>query len=135
MWRENLGLNIGLYNQEWKVYLDAQDNMDYQIMRAGWIADYVDPHVFIDMWKTGGGNNDTGWGSDVYDAMLQEALDSPTDAERFAVYNRMEKILLDEMPVMPIYHYTNSKLISPDVLHYKITPLDNFPWKFADLAP
>jgi oligopeptide transport system substrate-binding protein len=135
MWRENLGLNIGLYNQEWKVYLDAQDNMDYLIMRAGWIADYVDPHVFIDMWKTGGGNNDTGWGSDVYDAMLQEALDSPTDAERFAVYNRMEKILLDEMPVMPIYHYTNSKLISPDVLHYKITPLDNFPWKFADLAP
>ena len=87
------------------------------------------------MWKTGGGNNDTGWGSDVYDAMLQEALDSPTDAERFAVYNRMEKILLDEMPVMPIYHYTNSKLISPDVLHYKITPLDNFPWKFADIAP
>lgn len=133
MWRQNLGIDIGLYNQEWKVYLDAQDNQDYQVMRAGWIADYVDPNVFIDMWKTDGGNNDTGWGNAEYDRMLEEALNAPNDEARFAVYNRMEKILLDEMPVMPIYHYTNSKLISPDVIGYKITPLDNFPWKYVDL--
>jgi len=134
MWRVNLGVNIGLYNQEWKVYLEAQDNLDFQISRAGWVADYVDPHVFLDLWKTGGGNNDTGWGSDAFDRLLGQALDSATDAERFAIYNQMEKILIDEMPVMPIYHYTNSKLISPEVLHYKITPLDNFPWKLVDLA-
>ena len=134
MWRKNLGINMGLYNQEWKVYLDAQDNLDFQIIRAGWIADYVDPHVFIDMWKTGGGNNDTGWGNEEYDRLLSQALAAPNDEERFKVYNRMEKILIDEMPVLPIYHYTNSKLISPKVLGYKITPLDNFPWKFVDLA-
>ena len=134
MGRKNLGINMGLYNQEWKVYLDAQDNLDFQIIRAGWIADYVDPHVFIDMWKTGGGNNDTGWGNEEYDWMLSQALAAPNDEERFKVYNRMEKILIDEMPVLPIYHYTNSKLISPKVLGYKITPLDNFPWKFVDLA-
>lgn len=135
MWRKNLGINMGLFNQEWKVYLDSQDNLDFQVIRAGWIADYVDPHVFIDMWKTGGGNNDTGWGNEEYDRMLSQALASPNDEERFKVYNRMEKILIDEMPVLPIYHYTNSKLISPLVLGYKITPLDNFPWKFVDLAP
>jgi len=135
MWRVNLGVTIGLYNQEWKVYLEAQDNLDFQIARAGWVADYVDPHVFLDLWKTGGGNNDTGWGSDKFDRLLARALDAPTDAERFSTYNQMEKILIDEMPVMPIYHYTNSKLISPAVLHYKITPLDNFPWKLVDLAP
>ncbi|MBT5902906.1 MAG: peptide ABC transporter substrate-binding protein [Opitutaceae bacterium] len=135
MWRKNLGINMGLYNQEWKVYLDAQDNLDFQLIRAGWIADYVDPHVFIDMWKTGGGNNDTGWGSETYDEMLRQALASPTDEARFKVYNRMEKILIEEMPILPIYHYTNSKLISPKVLGYKITPLDNFPWKYVDLAP
>lgn len=134
MWNKNLGIDIGLYNQEWKVYLDAQDNMDYQVMRAGWIADYVDPHVFMDMWMTGGGNNDTGWGLPEYDALLADALNAPDDEARFAIYNRMEKILNAEMPVMPIYHYTNSKLISPEVLGYKITPLDNFPWKYADLA-
>jgi oligopeptide transport system substrate-binding protein len=134
MWRANLGINIGLYNQEWKVYLEAQDNLDFQVSRAGWVADYVDPHVFLDLWKTGGGNNDTGWGNADFDRLLDQALDSPTNSERFAVYNQMEQILIDEMPVMPIYHYTNSKLISPQVLHYKITPLDNFPWKLVDLA-
>lgn len=133
MWRENLGINIGLYNQEWKVYLDAQDNLDFQISRAGWIADYVDPHVFLDLWKTGGGNNDTGWGNPEFDLMLEQALDAPNNEARFAIYNRMEKILFEEMPVMPIYQYTNTKLISPDVLHYNITPLDNFPWKLVDL--
>ncbi len=133
MWRQNLGINMGLYNQEWKVYLDSQDNLDFQIIRAGWIADYVDPHVFLDMWRTGGGNNDTGWGNERYDALLAGALDAPNDEARFKIYNEMEKILVDEMPILPIYHYTNSKLISPKVLHYRITPLDNFPWKYADL--
>ena len=108
MWRQNLGVNIGLYNQEWKVYLDAQDNMDYQIMRAGWIADYVDPHVFVDMWKTGGGNNDTGWSNAEYDALLDSALDAPNDEARFKIYNQMEKILIDEMPVLPICLTTKS---------------------------
>jgi oligopeptide transport system substrate-binding protein len=133
MWRQNLGIDMGLYNQEWKVYLDSQDNLDFQIIRAGWIADYVDPHVFLDLWKTGGGNNDTGWGSERYDALLASALDAPNDEARFKIYNEMEKILIDEMPILPIYHYTNSKLINPNVLHYKITPLDNFPWKYVDL--
>lgn len=134
MWRRNLGIDMGLYNQEWKVYLDSQDNLDFQIIRAGWIADYVDPHVFLDLWRTGGGNNDTGWSNKYYDTLLAGALDAPDDEARFKIYNEMEKILVDEMPILPIYHYTNSKLISPKVLNYRITPLDNFPWKYADLV-
>ncbi|MCF3652196.1 peptide ABC transporter substrate-binding protein [Synoicihabitans lomoniglobus] len=133
MWRKNLGVDIGLYNQEWKVYLDAQDNLNYQISRAGWIADYVDPHVFIDLWKSGGGNNDTGWSNAEYDQLLATVLDAPNNAERWKIYNRMEKILIDEMPILPIYHYTRARLIDPKVIGYKSTPLDNFPWKFADL--
>jgi len=134
MWRSNLGINMGLYNQEWKVYLDSQDNLDFQIIRAGWIADYVDPHVFLDQWKTGGGNNDTGWSSERYDTLLAGVLDAPNNEIRFKIYNEMEKILVEELPILPIFHYTNSKLISPKVLHYKITPLDNFPWKLVDLV-
>ncbi len=134
MWRQNLGIDIGLYNQEWKVYLDAQDNLDFTISRAGWIADYVDPHVFLDLWETGGGNNDTGWSNARYDELLAESLDAPSDEARFAIYNQMEKILLEDMPIMPIYHYTRVRLINRDVVtNYHSTPLDNFPWKFADV--
>lgn len=62
MWRVNLGVfKVGLMNQEWKVYLDSQDTLNYDLCRAGWIADYVDPNTFFDLWRMGDGNNDTGF--------------------------------------------------------------------------
>lgn len=135
MWRKNLGIDLTLFNQEWKVYMDAQHTQNFQFQRAGWIADYVDPHVFFDIWETGGGNNDTNWGSPVYDRLLHSALDAKTTAARYEVYQQMEKILVDEMPVLPVFFYTHTRLISPKVKGFFTTPLDNFPWKYADLAP
>ncbi|MCX6955637.1 MAG: peptide ABC transporter substrate-binding protein, partial [Verrucomicrobia bacterium] len=125
MWRKNLGVDITLFNQEWKVYLDAQHTQNYQFQRAGWIADYVDPHVFFDLWETGGGNNDTNWGNPEYDRLLRTALDAKTTEARYEVYQKMEKILVDEMPVLPIYFYTYARLVSPKVKGYFTTPLDN----------
>ncbi len=133
MWRQNLGVDIGLYNQEWKVYLDAQDNLDFDMSRAGWIGDYVDPHVFLDLWVTGGGNNDTGWSNAHYDHLLATVLDAPTNEERWKIYNQMEQILIDEMPILPIFFYTRARLVDPKVIGYKTTPVDNYPWKFVDL--
>jgi oligopeptide transport system substrate-binding protein len=133
MWRKNLGIEISLFNQEWKVYLDAQHTQNYQMQRSGWIGDYVDPHAFLDLWETGGGNNDTNWGNPEYDRLLHTALDAKTDAERFETYQKMEKIFLDEMPVMPLYFYAYVRLVRPTVKGFITTPLDNFPWKYADL--
>lgn len=135
MWRKNLGIEITLYNQEWKVYLDATHAGNYQIQRAGWIGDYMDPHVFFDLWETGGGNNNTNWGNAEYDRLLRSALTAKTTEARYEVYQQMEKILLDEMPIMPIFFYTHPRLISPKVKGYFSTPLDNYPWKYADLVP
>jgi oligopeptide transport system substrate-binding protein len=135
MWRKHLGVDITLYNQEWKVYMDAQHTKNFSLQRGGWQADYVDPHVFFDIWETGGGNNDTNWGSAEYDRLLRSALSAPTTEARYAIYNHMEKIFLDEMPVIPIYFYTYVRLVNPRVKHYVTTPLDNFCYKYADLAP
>lgn len=135
MWRKNLGINVRLSNQEWKVYLDAQHTLNYDIQRAGWIADYVDPHVFLDLWQTGGGNNNSGWSSSDYDRLLIEALKAKTDSERYVFYQRMDRILVNEVPVMPIYYYTRAHLVSPKLLGYYPTLLDNHAWKFVDLAP
>lgn len=133
MWRRNLGVNVNLQNQEWKVYLDSQKTLSYSICRAGWIADYVDPHSFIDMWRTGGGNNDTGWSNAEYDRLLDESLQKRTDAERFAIYQRLEQILVQEMPVMPIYFYTRIYALNPKVKNHWPTLLDHHPWKYIDL--
>ncbi len=135
MWRKNLGVDINLVNEEWKVYIDDQHAKNFQIQRSGWIADYVDPHVFFDLWETGGGNNDSNWGNPEYDRLLHSSLSAPNEAARYAVYQKMEKILLDEMPALPLFFYTRARLISPRVRGWVNTPIDNCPWKYVDLAP
>ncbi len=134
MWRTRLGVNAGILNQEWKVYLDSQQTLNYQVARAGWIGDYNDPHTFLDMWITGGGNNQTGWSHADYDRLLRTALESKTEADRMAVYQQLETILADEVPVIPIYFYTRIYAISPKVQNWITTPLDNRAWKWIDLA-
>lgn len=134
MWKTRLGINATITNQEWKVYLDSQQTLNYQVARAGWIGDYDDPHTFLDLWVTGGGNNQTGWSNAEYDRLLRSALETKTEEERTAVYQKLEAILADEVPVIPIYFYTHVYAISPKVKNWVATPLDNRAWKWVDLA-
>lgn len=113
MWRANLGVDIALVNQEWKVYLDSQDTLAYDLVRAGWIADYVDPNTFFDLWRTGDGNNDTGFSNAEYDRLLEEALGAPDEATRRTLYARMDAILMEELPIIPLYFYTRTYAANP----------------------
>jgi len=133
MWRKNLGIDIALVNQEWKVYLDAQHSLNFQMARAGWIADYQDPNVFLDLWETGGGNNDTGWGNPEYDRLLAASWRAKTNEERYALYQKLDRILVDELPILPIYYYSRVHLVSPKVGGFYPTLLDNHPWKYIYL--
>ena len=133
MWKKNLGIDIQLTNQEWKVYLDAQRQLEYQICRAGWIADYVDPNSFLDMWLTNGGNNETGWSNPQYDRLIAEANRIGNQGSRYATFQQAESILLDEMPVLPIYFYTSKFLIQPSVKGWYPTILNHHPFKYVYL--
>lgn len=130
MLQQNLGVQIRLQNQEWKVYLDTQHKThDFTLQRAGWLADYVDPHVFLEIWETGNGNNDTLWGNAEYDKLLHQALAAKNDSERYEIYQKMDAILVDELPVIPIYYYKRVYAISPKVKGWWPTLLDNHPYK------
>ena len=133
MWRRNLGIEIGLRNEEWKVYLDSQDNLAYGLQRAGWIADYVDPHVFLEIWGSDNLNNDTGFKNADYDALLKQALSARTEEERYALYQKMDAILVEEVPVIPIYFYTKVAAMNPKVKGFHPTLLDNHPFKYVYL--
>jgi oligopeptide transport system substrate-binding protein len=133
MWRKKLGVNIDLQNQEWKVYLDNQHTHNFQLERAGWIADYEDPHVFLEIWETDNGNNDTLWSNADYDRLLHEALQARDDKERYEIYQKMDAILVDECPVIPIYYYTRTYLMNPKVKGYWPTLLDTHPFKYIYL--
>jgi oligopeptide transport system substrate-binding protein len=73
--RRNLNLDVAAYNQEWQSYLQSTRSLDYDLARAGWVGDYEDPNTFLDLWLTNGGNNQTGWGSPVYDRLIAAAGD------------------------------------------------------------
>ena len=112
-WRERLGIRTRIEQVEWKVFLDRVHALDYQIARAGWFGDYVDPNTFLDMFVTGGGNNDTGWSSAAYDALVTKAADEPDAAKRLGRLAQAEAILLAEAPIVPIYFYTTMTLVRP----------------------
>ena len=134
MWKKALNINVTLSNLDWKVYLDRESNLDYQISRAAWIGDYVDPTTFLDMFITGGGNNRTGWSSPRYDTLIRQASMTAQRDERYALLQEAENILLDEVPVVPIYTYTQIRLISPSVKgwHYNILDQHTFKYVYLD---
>jgi len=115
MWKVNLNVRVSLLNQDWKVYLASQNNLDYQIARAGWIGDFVDPVNFLDCFETHSGNNRTGWSSKAYDGLLAEAARTADAGSRFKLFQQAERILLDEAPIIPIYYYTRVYLKSPKI--------------------
>ncbi|MEL7447333.1 MAG: peptide ABC transporter substrate-binding protein [Pseudomonadota bacterium] len=134
MWRQELGVEIGIYNQEWKVYLDSQSSLNFDISRSGWIADYVHPMTFLEIFTSGNGNNDTGWENAQYDALIRQAQTVGSEEQRTALMQQAEAILLEELPVVPIYWYTRPRLIDPRVEGWNPKLLDNRPWKTISLS-
>jgi oligopeptide transport system substrate-binding protein len=119
MWKKHLNIDVVLLNQEWKVYLDTVSNHHYEIARAGWIGDYVDPNNFLDMFLCNGGNNRTHWCNPEYDQIiLQQVPKAKTHQQRLDLFKQAENILLDEMPVIPIYIYTSNNLVHPTVKNF-----------------
>jgi oligopeptide transport system substrate-binding protein len=120
MWKTTLGINVTLTNQEWKVYLSSTSNeqMAFDLARAGWIGDVVDAMNFLECFTAGNGNNRTGWNNAEYDRLLQEAMTKNDRAERNALYQQAEAILMEEVPILPIYHYTRTFLIQKGVRGY-----------------
>jgi oligopeptide transport system substrate-binding protein len=116
MWKDALNIPVTISNQEWKVYLDSVSQMDFQIARRGWIGDYVDPNNFLDLFLCGGGNNNTGFCDPAYDEMiLRLAPKAKTREQRFAIFAEAETLLMEQMPILPIYTYTSQHLIHPSV--------------------
>ncbi len=123
MWKKNLGINVQLTNQEWGVYLASRDALNYEVARAGWIGDYMDPTTFLDMWTTDNGNNDTGWGNSTYDNLIATSLKTRLFPERAKMLHQAEDILMSELPIMPIYFYVNQNVMRPWVKGAVRSPL------------
>ncbi|MBX2858447.1 MAG: peptide ABC transporter substrate-binding protein [Cellvibrionaceae bacterium] len=133
MWKQNLGIDVKLLNQDWKVFLDSQRNLNYQVCRGSWIGDYLDPSTFLDLFTSYSGNNNTGWENTEYDALVRRATSAKTEAERFELFNQAEAVLLEEAPFIAIYTYTKKYLLSPSVKGITPNIMDYHPYKYISL--
>lgn len=126
MWRNNLGVEISLENVEFQIKIDREDKLDFDMTRAGWLGDYVDPMTFMDMMVTDGGNNDTGWSNAEFDTLISEAKSTADNSVRYPAMAKAEEILMNEMPVMPIYFYTRPYTLKKNIKN-AIKPIDKYP--------
>ncbi|MGR3309600.1 MAG: peptide ABC transporter substrate-binding protein [Candidatus Brocadiales bacterium] len=139
MFKKNLNINVSIINQEWKVLLNTMKRLDYQLCRSSWIGDYVDPNTFLDMFVTNGGNNRTGWSNSKYDSLITEAtnvgaiheLPLQTQNKRMEIFREAERILLEEAPILPLYHYVSYNMFRPHVKGIYPNVLDIHPLKYV----
>lgn len=136
MWKDELNIEVTISNQEWKVYLDSVSEMNFDVARRGWIGDYVDPNNFLDLYLTDGGNNNTGYANPVYDDLITRvAPTAKTREARYEAFYRAEKMLMEEMPIIPIYTYTSKHLVHPAVCGMPGNLMDSLNLRYAWLDP
>lgn len=114
-WERALGINVSTRNEEWASCLNSQQNLDYDVSRKSWIGDYLDPNTFLDMFVTGGTNNNTGWSNAEYDKLIEGAKVEVDPAKRLTMLHRAEEIIMAELPVIPIYTYVSRNIVRPHV--------------------
>ncbi|MEJ6601056.1 MAG: peptide ABC transporter substrate-binding protein [Opitutaceae bacterium] len=135
MWQKELGVDIQLENQEWKVYLDSIHLGNFDISRNAYIVAPDDPTRFLESTRTGHGFNVAGWSNAGYDRLLTASLEEVEPTKRWEIFTTMEELLFEEMPIAPIYHYTNKYLIRPEVKNWTDNMLNTYPLREALLEP
>ena len=126
-WKQELGIDIEPQNTEWGAYLQEMRETKYFIGRSGWIGDYVDPNTFLDMFTTGNENNQTNWSNPRYDRLVEAAQHEKDPAVRLRDLHDAEQILMDELPIIPLFVETTNNMIPPYAHGFYENVLDEHP--------
>lgn len=120
MWKQTLGVETTLANQEWQTFLEARGNGDFDVARGGWCADYNEASTFLDLMDSGSGYNDSKYNNAEVDALLAEAK---TANNPQANYDKVEEFIAQDTPIIPIYHYAAVNMMAENLEGW---PYDNF---------
>jgi oligopeptide transport system substrate-binding protein len=114
MYKTNLGLNVQLENQEWAVFQDTRKVGDYEMSRGGWLTDFMDPMGLLSIFTQGNAYNDPNYANDEFDELIANANLS-RGAEHYDYLYQAQDILMTELPIVPVYYYSDTWLISEKV--------------------
>ena len=123
MWETELGVQVTLRNEEWNSFLETRKQGDYSIARNGWTADYNDPMSFLDMFLTGGGNNDAKYENPEYDALIAQAKAETDATTRWQLLHDAEDMLMGDWAVAPLFYYTHKFMMNDDIQGAYYSPL------------
>jgi oligopeptide transport system substrate-binding protein len=127
MWKQLLGVQTTLSNQEFKTFLDVRrEKKATQAFRGGYIAFYQDPGPLLDLFRTSNPRDDVGYDGSAFEAAYKEGTEALDPATRLAGLAKAEAQILADLPVAPIYHYTIQHMMKPYVKGWQPSPLDNY---------
>ncbi|MBB5723158.1 oligopeptide transport system substrate-binding protein [Loktanella ponticola] len=129
MWKQTLGVETELGNQEWQTFLETRGNQDYEIARGAWCADYNEASTFLDLMQSDSGYNDAKYSSPRVDELMAEAKTSENPQ---AAYTEVEQIIAEDMPIIPVYHYAEVNMQSADLGGWPFTNFEQN-WYSKDL--
>jgi len=117
MWRQKLGIRVKMTNQEWKVVLQSRAEGRFQdLVRAGWIGDYNDAYSFLSLFLSDvKGQNHSGYANPDYDRLVRAASSEVEPTARRQLLQRAEALMLTDHPVIPIYTYVTTHMVSARV--------------------
>lgn len=131
IWKKELGVEVELNNEEWNVFLDSLGEGDYQMGRMGWIADFNDSINFLEIFETVGGNNYTNWEDDEFKELIKESRAELDPDKRREILRDAEAIYMDQMPIAPVYFYTNVYAHQDNVKNITVSPIGNIQYKWG----
>lgn len=131
MWKKNLGVDVILDNEEWQVYLNTMSEGDYQVGRLGWSGDFNDAINFLEIFQKGGGNNYANWENDEYSNLLKESKTESDPDKRYKIMRQAEEIFMEEMPVAPIFFYSNVWVQQENVHDIEVSSLGSVQYKWG----
>lgn len=132
--KKNLGVDIQVTNEEWKVFLKRIQTDTPNIYRMGWLGDYPDPSTFMELMTSYSENNHTGWGSKKYDQLVADAASTLDKEKRRQLYSEAQKILTEEdVPVIPIYSTVGHILLSDRVQNFPVNSIEHYSLKGVTL--
>lgn len=133
MWLRELGIHITIEPYEQKTLFQNEQTLVHTLAVLGWTADFADPVTFLDIFRTGNGQNWTGWGNKEYDGLLDQAAATADPQKRFALFQKTEALLLESAPVAPVVYRARTFLIHPAVKNWDPAPLGIHRFQRVDL--
>lgn len=134
-WRQTLGVEVTIVEMEWKAYLVTREAPgECDLLRYGWSADFADPEAFLALFTSGHAQNAGGYSSPAYDTLMSRSGVAADADQRAATLASAERVLLQDVVVIPIFHRVSKRLVKPGIEGIAANPLGHLPSRYLRLS-